>query len=58
MVRPCYQSTSSYEGLELPDNPGLVLYAYTTIAGSPTEERLQLLGNLAATDAAPSTSHA
>ena len=45
-------------GLELPDNPGLVLYAYTTIAGSPTEERLQLLGNLAATDAAPSTSHA
>jgi len=46
------------EGLELPDSPGPVLYAYTTIAGSPTEERLQLLGSLAATDAAPSTSHA
>jgi MmyB-like transcription regulator ligand binding domain len=48
----------AYEGLELPDSPGLLLYAYTTIAGSPAEERLQLLGNLAATDAAPSTSHA
>jgi hypothetical protein len=39
----------TYEGLELPDSPGWVLYAYTTIAGSPTEERLQLLGSLAAT---------
>jgi hypothetical protein len=39
----------SYEGLELPDNPGWVLYAYTTTAGSPTEERLKLLGSLAAT---------
>lgn len=47
----------AYEGLELPDSPGLVLYAYTTIASSPTEERLQLLGSLAATDAAPLREH-
>jgi transcriptional regulator with XRE-family HTH domain len=39
----------TYEGLELPDSPGWMLYAYTTAAGSPTEERLQLLGSLAAT---------
>ena len=43
----------TYEGLELPDSPGLVLYAYTTVAGSPTEERLKLLGSLAATRTAP-----
>jgi len=45
----------TYEGLELPDSPGLVLYAYTTTAGSPTEERLKLLGSLAATGTAPTT---
>ena len=45
----------TYEGLELPDSPGLVLYAYTAAAGSPTEERLQLLGSLAATRTTPST---
>ncbi|SDT35079.1 Helix-turn-helix domain-containing protein [Friedmanniella luteola] len=39
----------TFEGLELPDHPGCTLYAYTTVAGSPTEERIQLLGNLAAT---------
>lgn len=39
----------TYEGLELPDSPGWMLYAYTTTAGSPTEERMQLLGSLAAT---------
>jgi MmyB-like transcription regulator ligand binding domain len=44
----------TYEGLELPDSPGLVLYAYTAAAGSPTEERLQLLGSLAATRTAQS----
>ena len=45
----------TYEGLELPDSPGLVLYAYTTTAGSPTEEGLKLLGSLAATGTAPTT---
>lgn len=44
----------AYEGFDLPDSPGLVLYAYTAAAGSPTEERLQLLGSLAATRTAPS----
>jgi transcriptional regulator with XRE-family HTH domain len=39
----------TYEGLELPDSPGWMLYAYTAAADSPTEERLQLLGSLAAT---------
>ena len=38
-----------FEGLDLPDHPGWTLYAYTTAAGSPTEERIQLLGSLAAT---------
>ena len=45
----------TYEGLELPDSPGLVLYAYVAAAGSPTAERLALLGSLAATPAAVST---
>jgi transcriptional regulator with XRE-family HTH domain len=44
----------TYEGFELPDSPGLVLYAYTAATGSPTEERVQLLGSLAATRTAPS----
>lgn len=39
----------TFEGLELPDHPGWMMFTYTTAAGSPTEERLQLLGNLAAT---------
>lgn len=38
-----------YEGVELPDHPGWTLYAYTSEAGSPTEERVKLLGSLAAT---------
>jgi len=41
--------------LELPDSPGWVMYAYTTAAGSATEERVKLVGILAAT---MSTSHA
>jgi hypothetical protein len=32
-----------------------MLYAYTAPAGSPTEERLRLLGSLAVTRTAPST---
>jgi transcriptional regulator with XRE-family HTH domain len=38
-----------FEGLELPDQPGSTMYAYTTTAGSPAEERIRLLGSLAAT---------
>jgi hypothetical protein len=45
----------AYEGFDLPTSPGLVLYAYTAAAGSPTEERLWLLGSLAATRTAPTT---
>lgn len=40
-----------FEGMELPGTPGWMLYAYTTIPGSPTEERITLLGSLAATPA-------
>ena len=44
-----------FEGMELPGTPGWMLYAYTTVPGSPTEERVALLGSLAVTpaDAAP-----
>ncbi|MFE2914703.1 helix-turn-helix transcriptional regulator [Kitasatospora indigofera] len=40
-----------YEGVELPDHPGWMMYAYTSATGSPTEERVKLLGSLAATAA-------
>lgn len=40
-----------YEGVELPDHPGWMMFAYTSAAGSPTEERVKLLGSLAATQA-------
>ncbi|MFJ1793372.1 helix-turn-helix transcriptional regulator [Kitasatospora griseola] len=40
-----------YEGVELPDHPGWTMYAYTSAPGSPTEERVKLLGSLAATSA-------
>jgi transcriptional regulator with XRE-family HTH domain len=42
----------SFEAMELPDSPGLTMYAYTTEAGSASEERVRLLGSLAATTAA------
>ena len=38
-----------YEAFTLPNEPALTLYAYTTTAGSPSEERVRLLGSLAAT---------
>lgn len=38
-----------FEGMELPGNEDWILYAYTSRAGSPTEERVALLGSLAAT---------
>lgn len=41
-----------HESLELPMEPDRFLYAYTAEPGTPTAERLQLLGNLAA-DAGP-----
>jgi transcriptional regulator with XRE-family HTH domain len=40
----------SYEAMDLPANPEWSMFAYTAEPGSPTEERLKLLGSLAATD--------
>lgn len=37
-----------FEGMEIPGTPGWMLYAYTTEPGSYTEERVALLGSLAA----------
>lgn len=42
----------TYETMELATDTGLTLIAYGTEPGSPSEERLQLLANLAATTAA------
>lgn len=41
----------TYEAFDLPDSPGWTMYACTATAGSPTEERLTLLGSLSATSA-------
>ncbi|MEV4033637.1 helix-turn-helix transcriptional regulator [Streptomyces umbrinus] len=38
-----------YEAVNLPDQPGWTMYVYTSAAGSPTEERVKLLGSLAST---------
>ncbi len=38
-----------YEALDLPANPDWFLFGHTAVPGSPTEERLKLLGSLAAT---------
>jgi PAS domain-containing protein len=42
-----------YEAMELPANPDWFMFAYTAEPASPTEERLTLLGSLAATTAEP-----
>lgn len=39
-----------YEALDLPANPDWFLFAHTAEPGSPTDERLRLLGSVAATD--------
>ena len=39
----------AYEAMDLPLNPDWFLFAYTAEPGSPTEERLMILGSLAAT---------
>ncbi|MET9453308.1 MmyB family transcriptional regulator [Streptomyces cinerochromogenes] len=38
-----------YEAVNLPDYPGWAMFAYTSAAGSPTEEPIRLLGSLAPT---------
>ncbi|MER5802115.1 helix-turn-helix transcriptional regulator [Streptomyces mirabilis] len=45
-----------YEAVELPDQPGWTMFAYTSDAGSPTEERIKLLGSLASTPSEPPVS--
>jgi transcriptional regulator with XRE-family HTH domain len=40
----------SYEAMDLPADPEWFMFAYTAEPGSPTEERLKLLGSLAVTD--------
>ncbi|MGW6118494.1 helix-turn-helix transcriptional regulator [Nocardia sp. NPDC055165] len=40
----------AYEAMELPDTPGWTMFGFTTEPGSPTEERVKLLGSLAATN--------
>lgn len=40
----------TYEAMELPDSPGWTMFAYTAPEDSPTQERLGLLGSLAASD--------
>lgn len=47
----------TYEAFELPDSPGWSMYAYTATAGSATEERLALLGSLAAMADTTATHH-
>ena len=39
----------TYEGLELPSDPGLTLFAYTAEPGTPSEDGLKLLASWAAT---------
>jgi transcriptional regulator with XRE-family HTH domain len=39
----------SYQAMDLPANPEWFMFAYTAEPGSPTEERLKLLGSLAVT---------
>ncbi len=44
----------TYEAMELPSYPDLFMFAYTAEPGSPTEERIKLLGSLAVSDPNPS----
>ncbi|KHK98341.1 XRE family transcriptional regulator [Microbacterium mangrovi] len=39
----------TYEGMELPGNPEWSMFAYAAEPGTPSEERLKLLGSIAAT---------
>jgi len=41
----------AFEAMDLPAYPGWEMYAYTAEPGSPTEERMRLLGSLAASSA-------
>ncbi|MCY1692842.1 helix-turn-helix domain-containing protein [Curtobacterium sp. SL109] len=42
----------AFEAMQLPDSPGWTMYGYTTVPGSPSDERVRLLGSIAASEAA------
>ncbi|MFE5474271.1 helix-turn-helix transcriptional regulator [Nocardia sp. NPDC056541] len=46
----------AYEAMELPDTPGWTMFGFTTEPGSPSEERVKLLGSLAATNTSQDSS--
>ncbi|MGW6696307.1 helix-turn-helix transcriptional regulator [Nocardia sp. NPDC055049] len=46
----------AYEAMELPDTPGWTMFGFTTEPGSPSEERMKLLGSLAATNTSQDSS--
>jgi hypothetical protein len=41
----------TYEGMELPADPGLMLFAYTAAPGTSSEDALKMLASWAATQA-------
>lgn len=41
----------TFEAMQLPDSPGWTMYGYTTEPGSPSDERVRLLGSIAASAA-------
>ena len=41
----------TYEGMELPADPGLTMFVYTAEPASPSEDGLKLLASWAATEA-------
>ena len=45
----------SYEAMDLPANPEWFMFAYTAEPGTPSEERLRLLGSLAVTEQSAET---
>ncbi|MFT4295133.1 MAG: helix-turn-helix transcriptional regulator [Micropruina sp.] len=47
----------TYEGLGFPTNPDWLMFAYTAEPGSPTAERLSILGSLVATTSAGEQVH-
>jgi hypothetical protein len=47
----------SYEGLDLPADPGWHLFTFTATSGSPSDDQLRLLASWAATLEQENTSH-
>lgn len=45
----------TYDAMQLPDDPGWTMFAFTAEPGTPSDERLRLLGSLAAHAQTPSS---